>query len=173
MARGGWGVGVSAADFDNDGLVDLYLTNLGPDVLFRNNGDGTFTDVTERAGVRAPGWSTSAAFGDFDGDGWLDLYVAGYLDVGPDTLPGAGRRQLRLPRRARAVRPARAARGRRTTTSATTATARSPSGRRLRGLRQERYFGLGVVGVDYDNDGGLDIYVANDATPELPLPQPR
>ena len=87
LTRGGWGVGVSAADYDNDGRVDLYLTNLGPDVLYRNNGDGTFTDVTEKAGIRAPGWSSSAAFGDFDRDGFLDLYVAGYLDVGPDKLP--------------------------------------------------------------------------------------
>src|SRR5512143_181331 len=78
LTRGGWGVGVSAADYDNDGGVDLYLTNLGPDVLYHNNGDGTFTDVTEKSGIRAPGWSSSAAWGDFDGDGALDLYVAGY-----------------------------------------------------------------------------------------------
>ena len=58
----GWGMGVAAADFDNDGFVDLLLTNLGPDVLYRNDGDGTFSDVTARSGVSVPGWSSSAAF---------------------------------------------------------------------------------------------------------------
>src|SRR3989442_7747186 len=75
-----YGMGVVAADYDNDGYVDLFVTNFGGNILYHNNGDGTFTDVTARAGVAGSGWSTSAAFADFDGDGLLDLFVARYLD---------------------------------------------------------------------------------------------
>jgi hypothetical protein len=76
----GWGMGVTVADYDNDGLADIYLTNLGPNVLYRNNGDGTFTDVSEKAGVEDARWGTSAAFGDYDGDGYL-IYTCNYLDM--------------------------------------------------------------------------------------------
>jgi hypothetical protein len=76
-----YGMGVVAADYDNDGYVDLFVTNYGHNILYHNNGDGTFTDVTEKAGVKGSGWSTSAAFADFDGDGYLDLFVVRYLDI--------------------------------------------------------------------------------------------
>jgi hypothetical protein len=166
LTRGGWGVGVSAADYDNDGRVDLYLTNLGPDVLYRNNGDGTFADVTEKAGLRAPGWSSSAAFGDFDGDGDLDLYVAGYLEVGPDTLPEGrgggtcayiGVPVLCGPRGL----PGASDHYFRNNGDGTFSERSEASG----AFDKERYFGLGVVAVDFDEDRDLDIYVANDATP--------
>lgn len=74
-----YGMGVAAADFDNDGYTDLYVTNYGRNVLYRNNRNGTFTDITERAGVSAGGWSASAGFFDYDGDGWLDLFVTRYM----------------------------------------------------------------------------------------------
>lgn len=76
----GWGLGVAAGDFDGDGMVDLYVTNLGRNVLLRNRGDGTFEDVTDRAGVGSPGFSTSAAFVDYDLDGDLDLIALNYLE---------------------------------------------------------------------------------------------
>ena len=76
-----YGMGCAFADYDNDGLVDIYVTNLGPNLLYRNNGDGTFANVTPEAGVGDPRWSTSAAFGDYDRDGHLDLYVCNYLKV--------------------------------------------------------------------------------------------
>ena len=76
-----YGMGCAFADYDNDGFVDIYLTNLGPNVLYHNNGDGTFTDVTAKAGVGDPLWSTSAAFADYDRDGYVDLYVCNYLEV--------------------------------------------------------------------------------------------
>ncbi|MGH9309349.1 MAG: FG-GAP repeat domain-containing protein, partial [Vicinamibacterales bacterium] len=74
--------GVAVGDYDNDGFLDFYVTAFGPNILFRNNGDGTFTDVTEKAGVAggAGEWSTSTGFFDFDRDGDLDLYVTNYLD---------------------------------------------------------------------------------------------
>jgi len=79
----GYGMGVTAGDFDNDGFTDLYVTNFGRNVLLRNDGHGHLVDVTEKAGVASAGWSTSAAFLDYDGDGALDLFVAHYLNWRP------------------------------------------------------------------------------------------
>jgi len=166
LTRGGWGVGTSTGDYDNDGWVDLYLTNLGPDVLYRNNGNGTFTDVTEKVGIRAPGWSSSAAFGDFDSDGFLDLYVAAYLDVGPDKLPEGraggtcsyvGVSVLCGPRGLPGAQDLYFHNnGNGTFTEKSEASG---------AFDKERYFGLGVVTGDVDGDRDLDIYVGNDATP--------
>src|SRR5438105_8396335 len=77
---GNYGMGAAAADYDNDGYTDLYVTSYGRNILYRNNGNGTFTDVTEKAGVAAGGWSVSAGFVDFDNDGKLDLFVTRYLE---------------------------------------------------------------------------------------------
>ena len=85
----GWGGGVCAGDYDNDGRIDLFVTGFGPCRLYRNRGDGTFEQVAERAGVADPGWSAGAAFFDADGDGDLDLYVAHYIDA---TIRGRSRR---------------------------------------------------------------------------------
>lgn len=77
----GWGNGAFAADFDNDGFLDLFITNFGPNTLYRNNGDGTFSEVTQEAGVEGGStWHTGASFGDYDRDGFLDLFVAGYVE---------------------------------------------------------------------------------------------
>ena len=76
----GYGMGCVFGDCDNDGDLDLYVTNYGPNVLYRNNGDGTFTDITEKAGVGETQWGTGAAFADYDNDGDLDLYVPNYID---------------------------------------------------------------------------------------------
>src|SRR5262245_35147230 len=75
--NGGFGTGVAVGDYDNDGYLDLYVTGFRANILYRNNGDGTFTDVTARAGVSGGGWSSSAGFFDYDRDGDLDLYTAG------------------------------------------------------------------------------------------------
>jgi hypothetical protein len=83
--------GVAVGDYDNDGFLDLYVTAFGPDTLYRNNGDGSFADVTARAGLTATTeWSTSAGFLDFDRDGRLDLYVTNYLDYRLDDSPYCG-----------------------------------------------------------------------------------
>ncbi|NIM00362.1 MAG: CRTAC1 family protein, partial [Acidobacteria bacterium] len=85
-----WGVGVAVADYDNDGDPDLYVTNWGPNRLYRNDGDGSFTDVAAGAGVGGADWSTSAAWTDADLDGDLDLYVTNYVDFGFDRYPARG-----------------------------------------------------------------------------------
>jgi enediyne biosynthesis protein E4 len=156
----GYGMGVAVADYDNDGDQDLFLTSFGPEALFRNNGDGTFTDVTVAAGVSDPLWSTSASFFDYDRDGDLDLFVANYLDF---TLAGnkvcydpLGARDYCGPRAYRSV-PDRLYRneGNGRFTDVTEAA----------GIARADGAGLGVVAGDYNLDGWLDLFVANDATP--------
>jgi enediyne biosynthesis protein E4 len=167
LTAGAWGMGVGIADFDNDGYADIYLTNLGPNILYRNNGDGTFTDVTAKAGVGDPRWSTSAAFGDYDNDGFLDLYVPNYLDVGPDKLPARvagvceyqGQPVMCGPRGL----PGAADSFYRNNGDGTFTEVSEKTG----AVDKDKYFGLGVVWADVDNDNDLDIYVANDATPNL------
>ncbi|HKH98239.1 MAG TPA: CRTAC1 family protein [Candidatus Sulfotelmatobacter sp.] len=80
VAVGGYGQGVAVGDYDGDGFPDLYVTQYGRNILYHNNGDGTFTDVTEKAGVAAPGWSSSAVWFDYDNDGRLDLFVCRFVD---------------------------------------------------------------------------------------------
>jgi hypothetical protein len=164
----GWGMGVTAADYDNDGWVDLYFTYLGPDVLYHNNGDGTFTDVTARAGIKADGWSSSATFADFDRDGFLDLYVASYLDIGPNKLPDRrsggmcsylGHDTLCGPRGL----PGAWNHFFHNNGDGTFSDRTTESGAR----EPEAYYSLGVVAGDVDNDGDPDIYVSNDSTPSL------
>jgi hypothetical protein len=87
VANERWGQGVCVGDFDNNGTPDLYVTNFGANRLFRNLGDGRFVDEGTRAGVAVDSWSTGCAFADYDGDGWLDLYVAGYVTFDLKNLP--------------------------------------------------------------------------------------
>src|SRR6202162_2880285 len=86
-----YGMGVAVGDYDNDGYPDLYVTSYGKNVLYHNNGDGTFTDVTAKAGVAAGGWSVSGGFFDYDNDGHLDLFVTRYMDWAADHSKTLGR----------------------------------------------------------------------------------
>ena len=153
----GYGMGVASGDFNNDGCVDLYLTNVGRNQLFRNNCDGTFTDVSKPSGTDGSGWAVSAAFLDYDRDGWLDLYVGNYVqwDIGAEqTCTGlTGRRDYCRPTDYRAQRDRLYHNSRDGTFTDVTATA-------LKGGP----FGsaLGVATADFNNDGWIDVYVAND-----------
>lgn len=160
LAAHGYGMGVATGDYDGDGLIDLYVTAVGSNTLYRNNGNGTFTDTTAYAGVDDERWSTSAAFVDIDGDGHLDLFVTNYIDFSPTIskpcFESAGARDYCLPTRYRAV-PDRLFRNR------GNGTFEDVSERA--GILRAFGNGLGVSVGDYDRDGRADIYVANDATP--------
>ncbi len=158
----GYGMGVAVGDIDNDGWLDLYVTNDGPNQLFRNNGDGTFRDVTAEAGVDDPRWSASAVFFDMDRDGDLDLYVANYVRYRPDERQVCrtswGARSYCSPNNYQAVGDAlfrNLGAGRFEDVSAAS---------RVGGARGK---GLGVLTVDANDDGWPDLYVANDNTPNF------
>jgi len=156
----GYGMGVAAGDFNNDGWIDLYITNYGPNRMLFNNGDGTFTDVTDKTGTGDKLWGTSAAVFDYDRDGWLDLYAANYVyfDVvkskrcfakssrrdycGPSAFP---------PQKDRLYH------------NKGNGTFEDVTDKIL--LDYRPWAGLGVIALDVNSDGWLDIYVANDGHP--------
>src|SRR6266852_8880415 len=171
VAHERWGFGVAVGDFDNDGWPDLYVTNYGKNRLYHNNHDGTFTDVAEKAGVAVGGWSTGPTWGDYDHDGLLDLFVPGYVKFDADHPPIAGQRGV----------PASACQFRGVnfqmcgprglpgepdhlfhnngdgtfTDVSKKAEVSDPQG----------YYGLASVFVDVDDDGWVDLVVANDSVP--------
>jgi enediyne biosynthesis protein E4 len=153
----GYGMGVATGDFNNDGCVDLYLTNFGRNQMFRNNCDKTFTDVSKQSGTEDPGWSVSATFLDYDRDGWLDLHVGHYPSYSTTTdtkcISAKGVRDYCPPQVYRA-QPSRLYHNNRngTFTDVTGAA----------GMAGEFGPALGVVTADFNGDGWIDIYVAND-----------
>ena len=159
--KGAYKTGVAVGDYDNNGYLDLYVTAFGPNILYRNNGDGTFSDVTSAAGVAGgpTEWSTSTGFFDFDRDGHLDLYVVNYLDYRLNDNPYCG---LRKPGHRMYCHPTmfdgmadrlfrNNGNGTFTDVSARAGIA-NPAGK-----------GLGVTFCDFDRDGNTDIYIANDS----------
>jgi len=154
----GFGMGAAVGDFDNDGDLDLYVTNLGPDVLLRNDGDGRFTDVTATAGLGDPGWSSSAGFADLDQDGDLDLFVVRYLEW---TLEGElicqnlqGHQEYCGPTNYQATTPDLLYRNEGDGTFTEVS--------KEAGLGAARGNGLGIVIGDFDGNGSPDVFVAND-----------
>ncbi len=166
LGDAGWGMGCAVGDYDNDGDLDIYITNYGRNVLYDNRGDGTFADVTEYAQVGDERFSTGCAFLDYDGDGYLDLYVANYVDFkhflqttpnksymwkglrvhfGPRGMKGSGDSLYRN-------------QGDGTFADVTV---------EARVVDQDKLYGMGVIGGDYDRDGDVDIYVANDTGPNF------
>ncbi len=152
-----YGMGVAVGDYDNDGFADIYVTNFGRNILYHNNGDGTFTDVTRKAGVGAGGWSASAGFLDYDNDGHLDLFVTRYLDWTPEKSKTCGRIAEPMYCPPGEFGPATSIlyhnRGDGTFEDVSAAS----------GISTKPGRGLGVAFADYDSDGFTDIFVANDA----------
>lgn len=150
----GFGMGAYAADYDNDGFIDLFVTNYGRDTLYRNNGDGTFTDVTEKAGVGSELWGIGATWLDYDNDGFVDLYVGNYLTFDPEyryfyaaeNFPGPlsykGQPDILYRNR-----------GDGTFEDVT----------RKAGVYNPEGRAMGITSGDFDDDGYMDIFVSNDA----------
>jgi enediyne biosynthesis protein E4 len=165
-----WGFGVAVGDYDNDGWPDLYVTNFGKNRLYHNNHDGTFTDVAEKAGVALGNWSTGATFGDYDGDGRLDLFVPGYVhyDIDHPPVPGSsvvafstcefrGLKVMCGPRGLKGEPDHLFHNNGDGTFTEVSAKAGVADG--------SAYYGLSAVFADLNNDGRVDLAVANDSTP--------
>jgi enediyne biosynthesis protein E4 len=157
-----YGIGVAAADYDNDGHTDLFIDALGPDRLFHNRGDGTFEDVTKKAGVSDPAFGSSATWLDYDGDGWLDLFVGNYVEWTPATditctLDGVTKSYCTPESYRGATDRLFRNRGDGTFEDVT----------RKAGIYNPAGKTLGVVALDYDGDGRMDLAVANDTQPNF------
>ncbi|MEN8229866.1 MAG: CRTAC1 family protein [Bacteroidota bacterium] len=153
VGHSGYSMGMTVGDMDNDGYPEIYITNYGPNVLYRNNGDGTFSDISEKAGVDGDQCSVGAVWFDYDNDGWLDLYVGNYIDFdpeygyfyAPDGFPGPMAYDGQQDRLYHNL-------GDGTFEDMTeTIGITNPDGR-----------AMGVGSADFDEDGYMDIFVAND-----------
>jgi hypothetical protein len=168
LTHADWGFGVAAADYDNDGNQDLYLTYFDRGVLYRNNGNGTFTDVTKKAGIGNPGrWGTSAGFGDYDNDGHLDLYIANYVDIDLNALPEFGSSVFCRYRGIPVSCGPRGLKGSRDRLYRNNGDGTFTDVGEKLNIDPGAAYGLGVLWLDFDNDGCTDIYVADDSSPSL------
>jgi len=163
VAGGGYGMGVAVGDYNHDGFPDMYVTQYGRSILYRNNGNGTFSDVTEKAGVAAPGWASSAVWFDYDNDGRLDLFVCRFVDFDKSKNKFCGNaktgdRYYCIPR----VYDAAASwlfhnNGDGTFTEVG----------HLSEIGRSLGKAWGVVAADINNDGWMDLWVANDTVPNF------
>ncbi len=161
-----WGMGCAAADYDNDGDTDLYVANFGSNALYRNDGNGKFTNIISSSGADDPSWSTGAAFGDYDADGDLDLYVANYIEFDFEKPAGDPRFC--------SYRGVTVACGPRGIAAARDSLYRNEGGGRFSdvsetsGIRKaESAYGFQPMWTDMDLDGDVDVFVANDSTPNF------
>jgi enediyne biosynthesis protein E4 len=154
---------VAVGDYNGDGLPDIYVTQYGRNILYRNNGDGTFTDVTEKAGVAAPGWSSSAVWFDYDNDGRLDLFVCRFVDYDKSKdqfcgQPQTHERHYCIPRMYKPMASW-------LFHNNGDGTFRDVS--KSSGLASHLGKAWGVVATDINNDGRMDLFVANDTAPNF------
>ena len=165
LTKRGWGQGVAVADYDNDGHVDIFLTGYGGNALYQNLGDGTFREVGAAAGVANSQWSLGAAFTDIDRDGDLDLYVSNYLSYPLDRFP---ERDANCNYRGFAVFCGpRGLPGLRDSLYINDGRGHFEDVAEEYAIDEEKFYGLGVLVADYNNDSWPDIFVANDLTSNL------
>ena len=163
VAGGAFGMGVAVGDFDNDGWPDMFVTSYGKCILYQNNRDGTFRDVTEKAGLATPGWTTSAVWFDYDNDGKLDLFVCSFVDYSVDHRVGCGNNALGkyyycIPK---VFVPTRSFLYHNNGNGTFTEVGKSSIIGKTLGK------GLGVVATDINNDGYMDLFVANDTVQDF------
>lgn len=172
--NGTWGFGCSAADYDNDGRPDLFVASYDRNLLYHNLGNGRFEEMAARAGVQAAHWSTGSAWADYNGDGWPDLFVAGYIQLDPANLPqhgsakygsmvgGGGCRYRGVP----VMCGPRGLPGSGDALYRNNGDGTFTEVSRAAGVSDaQRYYGLGAIWCDFDDDGRPDLFVANDSTP--------
>ena len=168
IAYPGWGMGACVADVDGDGWQDVYVTALGPNRLYRNQGDGTFTEIAAAAGVTGGGWSTGCGFADYDKDGDLDLFVSRYVKIDLAALPEFGKDKTCNFRGVAVQCGPRGLPGHsdffyRNDGKGTFEEVSAKVGV----ADAEARYGLGIAWFDADEDGWLDLFVANDAGPNF------
>ena len=171
LERSGWGQAVCAGDYDNDGHTDLFVTYWGRNVLYRNMGDGRFADVTEASGMnfgRDRRWGSGCAFLDYDRDGLLDLFVSNYIDFDLKTAPEPGSAPTCRYRGLAVNCGPRGLKGESNLLFHNEGDGKFQDVSDKSGISKARnHYGLGVLVLDFDNDGWPDIYVANDKTASL------
>ena len=170
VANDRWGFGVAVGDYDNDGWPDIYVANYGKNRLYHNNHDGTFTDVAEKAGVALGGWSAGPTWGDYDHDGLLDLFVPGYVKYDPANPPVAGKGSLPAGacqfRGVQVMCGPRGLQGERDHLFHNNGDGTFTDVSEKAGVSDKPgYYGFASVFVDVDDDGWVDLLVANDSTP--------
>jgi enediyne biosynthesis protein E4 len=170
VANERWGFGVAVGDYDNDGWADLYVANFGKNRLYHNNHDGSFSDLAEKAGVALGGWSTGPTWGDYDHDGFLDLFVPGYLKFDPNHPPTPG--QGGIPASSCQFRGVGSMCGPLGLTGEPDHLFRNNGNGTFTDVSEaagvadsQGYYGLASIFVDVDDDGWLDLAVANDSVP--------
>jgi len=163
VGAGGYGQGVAVGDYDGDGFPDMYVTQYGRSILYHNNGDGTFTDVTEKAGVAAPGWSSSAVWFDYDNDGRLDLFVCRFVDYDreKDQFCGQLAKQERHYCIPKIYKPMASWLFHNNGNGTFTDVSKSS------GIADHLGKAWGVVATDVNNDGLMDLFIANDTAPNF------
>ena len=166
-----WGFGVAVADYDNDGWPDMYVSNFGKNRLYHNNHDGTFTDVAEKVGVTLGNWSTGATWGDYDGDGKLDLFVPGYVHYDIANPPGSGGKDVSSSfcqfRGVKVMCGPRGLKGEPDHLFHNNGNGTFTDVSEAAGVSDVKsaYYGLASLFVDVNNDGKVDLLVADDSTP--------
>ena len=166
LNRKGWGMGITAVDFDADGILDLFATGFNGNAVYRGKGQCKFEDVTERSGLKGIGFQTGAAWADYDRDGDLDVFVPGYVALDLNNLPVFGSSKTCTYKSIRVQCGPRGLPGERDYFYRNKGDSTFEEIAEKIGLAdKEKYFGLGVTFADYNNDGWLDLYVANDSSP--------